>query len=143
VCFTLITKGNDKGLSKNQVLKHDKRVNDMKVQTSRSTLFAMLLGLTSGPAIAATDVNATELGPILEEAINDYDSSTDTYTEFSKGSDLSVFPAILDESSHDYNRSEARAFNQDVGVGQLEQGEFAAFERSTNFPEEIGGETDW
>lgn len=33
-----------------------------------------------GPAVAATDVNAADLGPILAGAIHDYDSSTDTYT---------------------------------------------------------------
>jgi hypothetical protein len=43
----------------------------MKVQTSSSTVFAMLLGLTLGPAVVDTDVNATELGPILEEEIDD------------------------------------------------------------------------
>jgi hypothetical protein len=44
----------------------------MNVQPSRSVLFAMLLGLTWGPAVAATDVNAADLGPILEGAIYDY-----------------------------------------------------------------------
>jgi hypothetical protein len=115
----------------------------MKVQTSSSTVFAMLLGLTLGPAVVDTDVNATELGPILEEEIDDYVSSTGTYTGFSRGGSLGDFPTILVESYHDYNRSEARAFNQDVGVGQPEQGEFAAFERARNFPEEIGSDKDW
>ena len=115
----------------------------MKAQTSRSTVFAMLLGLTLGTAVAATDVNAGDLGPILEGAIHDYDGSTDTYTAVSKGNVRSGYLSenILDESYHDYDRSDALAFNENVD--QLEEGEFAALEEGVSVPWEISSERDW
>ena len=114
----------------------------MKVQTSRSTKFAMLLGLTLGAAVAATNANAGDLGPILEGAVHDYDGSTDTNAVVSKGSSSGYLnEIILDESYHDYNHSDALAFNEDVG--QLEKGEFAALEKATSFPKEISAERDW